>query len=60
MVRVIIKLPNGEVIDENISGELDDVTLFHDSPNGSVLININGKIYVTHFSNVCLIETPND
>ena len=60
MVRVIIKFPNGEVIDENISGELEDGDLFNDSANGTVLININGKRYVTHFSNVCLIETPDD
>lgn len=60
MVRVMIKLPNGKVVDKNISGELEDDTLFHDVPNGSVLININGQRYITHFSNVCLIEIPDD
>ena len=56
MVRAIIKRPDGEVIDEYINGKLEDGTIFNDSPNGSVLININGKRYITHFSNVCLIE----
>jgi hypothetical protein len=58
MVRVIIKRPDGEVIDEYIPGKLEDGTIFNDSLNGSVAINMNGQKYVTHFSNVCLIEIP--
>ncbi len=48
--RAVISLPNGEVIDGKISSWLD----FDDSD--AVQITIDGKTYLTHYTNVCLIE----
>ena len=46
----IIALPNGESVEGKISSWLD----FSDSD--VVQITINGKTYLTHYSNVVLIE----
>ena len=48
--RAIIGLPNGESVEGKISSWLD----FSDSD--VVQITINGKTYLTHYSNVVLIE----
>ena len=48
--RAIISLPNGEVVDGKISSWLDY------SDSDVVQITIGGKTYLTHYSNVCLIE----
>ena len=48
--RAIISLPNGDVVDGKISSWLDY------SDSDVVQITIGGKTYLTHYSNVCLIE----
>ncbi len=48
--RAIIALPNGQVVEGKISSWLD----FADSD--VVHVTIGGKTYLTHDSNVCLIE----
>ena len=48
--RAIIQLPNGQVIDGKVSSWLD----FDDSD--AVQITIDGKTYLTHYVNVCLIN----
>ena len=48
--RAIIRLPNGEVVEGRISSWLD----YDDSD--AVQITIDGKTYLTHYSNVCLID----
>ena len=48
--RAIIKLPNGEVVDGNVSSWLD----YDDSD--AVQVTIDGKTYLTHYANVCLIH----
>lgn len=58
MVRVIIKRPDGEVIDEQIDGTFTSVC--KDYPNGGIVIRFKNRTYITHLSNVCLIETPDN
>ena len=48
--RAIISLPNGEVVDGKVSSWLDYTN------SDVVLISIDGKTYLTHYSNVCLID----
>ena len=48
--RAIIQLPNGEVVDGKVSSWLD----YTDSD--TVMVTIAGKTYLTHYSNVCLID----
>ena len=48
--RAIVALPNGEVVDGKVSSWLD----FGDSD--VVQVTIAGKTYLTHYSNVCLIN----
>ena len=48
--RAIISLPNGEVVDGEVSSWLDYVD------SDVVQITINGKTYLTHYNNVCLID----
>ena len=48
--RAIIQLPNGQVVDGKVSSWLD----FDDSD--AVQITIDGKTYLTHYVNVCLIN----
>ena len=48
--RAIIQLPNGQVVDGKVSSWLD----FDDSD--AVQITIDGKTYLTHYTNVCLIN----
>ena len=48
--RAIIRLPNGEVVDGKVSTWLD----YDDSD--VVQITIDGRTYLTHYSNVCLIH----
>ena len=48
--RAVIALPNGEVVEGKVSSWLD----YNDSD--VVLITISGKTYLTHYSNVCLID----
>lgn len=48
--RAIIALPNGQVIDGKISSWLD----YNDSD--VVQITIDGKTYLTHYTNVCMID----
>ena len=48
--RAIVALPNGEVVEGKVSSWLD----FGDSD--VVQVTIAGKTYLTHYSNVCLIN----
>jgi hypothetical protein len=48
--RAIIQLPNDQVVDGKVSSWLD----FDDSD--AVQITIDGKTYLTHYVNVCLIN----
>ena len=48
--RAIIYLPNGEIVEGR-------VTSWRDFKDGdSIQIKINGKTYLTHICNVCLID----
>lgn len=46
----IIQLPNGEVVEGKVSSWLD----YDDSD--AVQVTIDGRTYLTHYSNVCLID----
>lgn len=48
--RAIISLPNGEAVEGKVSSWLD----YNDSD--VVLITMEGKTYLTHYSNVVLID----
>ena len=48
--RAVIALPNGQVIDGKVSSWLD----YDDSD--AVQVTIDGKTYLTHYTNVCLID----
>lgn len=48
--RAIIQLPNGEIVDGKVTSWLD----YDDSD--SVQVTIDGKTYLTHYTNVCLID----
>ena len=48
--RAIIALPNGQVVDGRVSSWMD-------YENSDVVqITVEGKTYLTHYANVCLIE----
>ena len=47
--RAIIQLPNGETVEGKVSSWLDY------SDSDVVQITVNGKTYLTHYANVCLI-----
>ena len=46
----IIRLPNGETVEGKVSSCLDF------DASDTVQITINGKTYLTHYMNVCLIN----
>ncbi|MBR6028735.1 MAG: hypothetical protein IKP40_06545 [Clostridia bacterium] len=48
--RAIIRLPNGEIIEGKVNSWLD----YADSD--VVQVKVDGKTYLTHYSNVCLID----
>ena len=48
--RAIIYLPNGEIVEGRVNSWRD----FEDGD--SIQIKIDGKMYLTHFCNVCLID----
>lgn len=48
--RAIIRLPNGEIADGKVTSWLD----YDDSD--VVQVTIDGKTYLTHYMNVCLID----
>ena len=48
--RAIVYLPNGEIVEGRVSSWTD----FDDGD--SVQVKIDGKMYLTHISNVCLID----
>ena len=48
--RAIISLPNGQIVDGKVSSWLD----FDDSD--AVQVTSDGRTYLTHYSNVCLIN----
>ena len=48
--RAIIYLPNGEIVEGKVSSWTD----FEDGD--SIQIRIDGKTYLTHICNVCLID----
>ena len=48
--QAVIRLPNGEVVEGKVSSWLD----YDDSD--TVQITIDGKTYLTHYTNVCLIH----
>lgn len=48
--RAIVRLPNGEIVEGRVSSWTD----FEDGD--SILVKIDGKMYLTHISNVCLID----
>ena len=51
--RAIIYLPNGEIVEGRVSS-WTSWTSFGDG--GAVQIKIDGKTYLTHVCNVCLID----
>ena len=51
--RAIIYLPNGEIVEGRVNS-WTGWTSFGDG--GAVQIKIDGKTYLTHFCNVCLID----
>ena len=48
--RAIVYLPNGEIVEGRVSNWTD----FDDGD--SIQVKIDGKMYLTHISNVCLID----
>ena len=48
--RAVISLPNGEVVEGRVSSWLDFAN------SDSVQVTVDGKTYLTHYSNVCLID----
>ena len=48
--RAIVRLPNGEIVEGRVSNWTD----FEDGD--SIQIKIDGKTYLTHICNVCLID----
>ena len=48
--RAIVYLPNGEIVEGRVSSWRD----FDDGD--SIQVKIDGKMYLTHISNVCLID----
>ena len=48
--RAIVYLPNGEIVEGKVSSWMD----FDDGD--SIQVKIDGKMYLTHISNVCLID----
>lgn len=48
--RAIVRLPNGEIVEGRVSNWRD----FEDGD--SIQVKIDGKMYLTHISNVCLID----
>lgn len=48
--RAIVKLPNGEIVE----GRVISWTDFEDGD--SIQVKIDGKMYLTHICNVCLIS----
>lgn len=48
--RAIVKLPNGEIVE----GRVISWTDFEDGD--SIQVKIDGKMYLTNISNVCLID----
>ncbi len=48
--RAIVHLPNGEIVEGRVSSWTD----FDDGD--SIQVKIDGKMYLTHISNVCLID----
>lgn len=48
--RAIVYLPNGEIVEGRVSSWID----FDDGD--SIQVKIDGKMYLTHISNVCLID----
>ena len=48
--RAIVYLPNGEIVEGRVSSWTD----FDDGD--SIQVKIDGKMYLTHISNVCLIS----
>ena len=48
--RAIVRLPNGEIVEGRVSSWRD----FEDGD--SIQVKIDGKMYLTHISNVCLIS----
>lgn len=48
--RAIIYLPNGEIVEGRVNSWMD----FEDGD--SIQIKIDGKTYLTHICNVCLID----
>ena len=51
--RAIVCLPNGEIVEGRVSS-WTSWTSFGDG--GAVQIKIDGKTYLTHICNVCLID----
>ena len=51
--RAIVYLPNGEIVEGRVSS-WTSWTSFGDG--GAVQIKIDGKMYLTHICNVCLID----
>ena len=51
--RAVVYLPNGEIVEGRVSS-WTSWTSFGDG--GAVQIKIDGKTYLTHICNVCLID----
>ena len=48
--RAIVYLPNGEIVEGRVSSWTDF------SDGDSIKVKIDGKMYLTHLCNVCLID----
>lgn len=48
--RAIVYLPNGEIVEGRVSSWTDF------SDGDSIQVKIDGNMYLTHISNVCLID----
>lgn len=48
--RAIVYLPNGEIVEGRVSSWTDF------SDGDSIQVKIDGKMYLTHIFNVCLID----
>lgn len=46
----VIRLPNGEVVEGKVTSWLDY------SDSDAVQVTIDGRTYLTHYANVCLID----
>ena len=54
--RAIVYLPNGEIVEGRVSSWTSWTSWTSFGDGGAVQIKIDGKTYLTHICNVCLID----